>query len=171
MRLRNAFKSSVFEVSKLVSTKTLLLKHYYRRQGQPRVCKWWFSNGGSSSGRRAKSPTPCRPQAYLWFTSSLPLFYLLLTPCSAGNLEPRFGNHSGAFYRVILPRVVRHAIALRVRMRGTGVRGHVGVWGGFLLFSPTVCVGSGGERRDTHTHTGTHTHTQRNVHADVAPTL
>ena len=33
MRLRNAFKLSVFEVSKLVSTKTLLLKHYYRCQG------------------------------------------------------------------------------------------------------------------------------------------
>ena len=26
-------KRSVFEASKLVSTKTLLLKHYYRRQG------------------------------------------------------------------------------------------------------------------------------------------
>ena len=33
MRLRNAFKNSVFEASKWVSTKTLLLKHYYRRQG------------------------------------------------------------------------------------------------------------------------------------------
>ena len=32
-KLRNAFKYSVFEASKLVSTKTLLLKHYYRRQG------------------------------------------------------------------------------------------------------------------------------------------
>ena len=32
-RLRNAFKNSVFEAPKLVSTKTLLLKHYYRRQG------------------------------------------------------------------------------------------------------------------------------------------
>ena len=32
---------------------------------------------------------------------------------------------------------------------GTGLRDHVGVWGGFLLFSPTVRVGSGGERRDT----------------------
>ena len=31
--LPNAFKNSVFEASKLVSTKTLLLKHYYRRQG------------------------------------------------------------------------------------------------------------------------------------------
>ena len=33
MRLRNAFRNSVFEASKLVSTKTLLLKHYYRHQG------------------------------------------------------------------------------------------------------------------------------------------
>ena len=30
---------SVFEASKLVSTKTLLLKHYYRRQGFLGVCK------------------------------------------------------------------------------------------------------------------------------------
>ena len=29
MRLRNAFTNSVYEASKLVSTKTLLLKHYY----------------------------------------------------------------------------------------------------------------------------------------------
>ena len=34
MRPRNAFNSSVFEASKLVWTKTLLLKHYYRRQGK-----------------------------------------------------------------------------------------------------------------------------------------
>ena len=34
LRLRNAFKYSVLEASKLVSTKTLLLKHYYRRQGK-----------------------------------------------------------------------------------------------------------------------------------------
>ena len=33
MRLQNAFKYSVFEASKLVSTKTRLLKHYYRHQG------------------------------------------------------------------------------------------------------------------------------------------
>ena len=33
MRPPNAFKNSVFEASKLVSTKTLLLKHYYRREG------------------------------------------------------------------------------------------------------------------------------------------
>ena len=33
MRLQNVFKNRVFEASKLVSTKTLLLKHYYRRQG------------------------------------------------------------------------------------------------------------------------------------------
>ena len=43
---------------------------------------------------------------------------------------------------------------------GTGVRGHVGVWGGLLLCSPTVWAGSGGERRDTHTHTHTEEHTQ-----------
>ena len=48
---------------------------------------------------------------------------------------------------------------------GTGVRGHVRVWGGILLFSPTVWAGSGGERRDTHTHTHT------DVHAKIAPTL
>ena len=40
-------------------------------------------------------------------------------------------------------------------MRGRGVRGHVGVWGGILLFSPTVWAGSGGERRDTHRKTDT----------------
>ena len=33
MRLRNAFKNSAFEAPKLVSTKTLLLKHCYRCQG------------------------------------------------------------------------------------------------------------------------------------------
>ena len=33
MRLRNAFKNSIFEAPKLVTTKTLLVKHYYRRQG------------------------------------------------------------------------------------------------------------------------------------------
>ena len=40
LRLRNAIKSSVFEPSNLVSTKTLVLEHYYRRQGQefPRKC-------------------------------------------------------------------------------------------------------------------------------------
>ena len=43
---------------------------------------------------------------------------------------------------------------------GTGVRGHVGVWGGILRFSPTVWAGSGGERRDTHTGTHTGTYTQ-----------
>ena len=32
-RLGTAIKNSVFEASKLVSTKTLLLKHYYRHQG------------------------------------------------------------------------------------------------------------------------------------------
>ena len=34
LRLRNAFKYSVFEASKWVSTRTLLLKHYYRHQGR-----------------------------------------------------------------------------------------------------------------------------------------
>ena len=48
---------------------------------------------------------------------------------------------------------------------GTGVRGHVGVWGGILLFSPY------GWERSEEGHTGTHTHTHRNVHANVAPTL
>ena len=46
MRLRNAFKCSVFEISELVSTKTLLLKHYYRRSKIPvfqfTVCTSWF---------------------------------------------------------------------------------------------------------------------------------
>ena len=37
LRLRNAFKHSVFEAQKLVSTKTVLLKHYYRRQGPTRA--------------------------------------------------------------------------------------------------------------------------------------
>ena len=48
---------------------------------------------------------------------------------------------------------------------GTGVRGHVGVRGAILLFSPTVWAGEGGERRDRHRNT------HRNVHANVAPTL
>ena len=33
---------TVFEASKLVSTKTLLLKHYYRRQGQSCLCSRAF---------------------------------------------------------------------------------------------------------------------------------
>ena len=52
---------------------------------------------------------------------------------------------------------------------GTGVRGHVGVWGELCCSVPQNGRGHGGEWRDTHTHTGTHTH--RNVHANVAPTL
>ena len=46
LRLQNAFKYSVFGASTLVSTKTLLLKHCYRRQGSaqgPRAgskCFW-----------------------------------------------------------------------------------------------------------------------------------
>ena len=43
-RLRNAFKHSVLEASKLVSTKTLLLKHYYRRQGV------WFARATPEKG-------------------------------------------------------------------------------------------------------------------------
>ena len=56
---------------------------------------------------------------------------------------------------------------------GTGVRGHVGVRGAILLFSPTMWAGFGGGKGGTHTHTHTqeHTHTHRNVHANVAPTL
>ena len=38
LRLRNAFEYGVFEAPKLVSTKTLLLKHYYRRQGFHGFC-------------------------------------------------------------------------------------------------------------------------------------
>ena len=34
MRLQNALKTSVFEAPKLVTTKALLLKHYYHRQGK-----------------------------------------------------------------------------------------------------------------------------------------
>ena len=41
---------------------------------------------------------------------------------------------------------------------GTGVRGHVGVCGGILLFSPTVWAGLGGERRDRYRDTHAHTH-------------
>ena len=45
---------------------------------------------------------------------------------------------------------------------GTGVRGHVGVWGAILLFSPTMWAGQGGgeeghTQEHTHTHTGTYT--------------
>ena len=50
---------------------------------------------------------------------------------------------------------------------GKGVRGHVGVGCGILLFSPTLWAGQGGAEG----HTQEHTHTQRNVHANVAPTL
>ena len=38
-RAWNAFKNRVFEASKLVSTKTLLLKHYYRHQGISRLLR------------------------------------------------------------------------------------------------------------------------------------
>ena len=43
MRLRNAFENIVSEASELVSTKTLLLKHYYRRQG---FCQLPWDNPG-----------------------------------------------------------------------------------------------------------------------------
>ena len=46
---------------------------------------------------------------------------------------------------------------------GTGVRGPLGVWEGILLFSPTVWAGSGGERRDTHTHRNTQEHTEEHT--------
>ena len=53
---------------------------------------------------------------------------------------------------------------------GTGVGVHVGVWGGILLFSPTVWTGSGAKRRDTHTHKhthrNTHIHTQEHTHTE-----
>ena len=49
LRFRNTFNNSVFEASKLFSTKTLLLKHYYRRQGFV-----FFSSGsGAEKGRRS----------------------------------------------------------------------------------------------------------------------
>ena len=38
VRLRNAFKYCAFEASKLVSTKTLFLKHCYHRQGCTYIC-------------------------------------------------------------------------------------------------------------------------------------
>ena len=48
---------------------------------------------------------------------------------------------------------------------GTGLRGHVGVWGGIVLFSHTVLwVGSAGGREEGHTHTHTHTHTVTHTH-------
>ena len=49
---------------------------------------------------------------------------------------------------------------------GTGVRGHVRLWGGdFCCSTPQYARGHGGETRDTHRNT------HRNVHANVAPTL
>ena len=47
---------------------------------------------------------------------------------------------------------------------GTGVRGHVGLWGEFCCSAPQDRRGQGGRR-------GTHRNTHRNVHANVAPTL
>ena len=63
---------------------------------------------------------------------------------------------------------------------GTGVMGHVLVWGEFCCSAPQYGRGHGGgdeghtqEHTHTHTHTQehTHTHTHRNVHANVARTL
>ena len=42
MRLRNAFKNSVFEASKLVSTKTPILQHYGTKVGQKWVFRHWL---------------------------------------------------------------------------------------------------------------------------------
>ena len=51
MRLQTAIENCVFEASKLVSTKTLLLKHFYRRQGQPCSDKpVWKGEGGGEGG-------------------------------------------------------------------------------------------------------------------------
>ena len=47
---------------------------------------------------------------------------------------------------------------------GTGVRGHVRVWGEFCCSAPQYGRGHGGRR-------GTHRNTHRNVHAYVIPTL
>ena len=62
-----------------------------------RVCKRWFPNGGSSwSGEQIPAPysnldfASVVPRFYLFYTSCLPHLNL----CSAGNLEPRFGNHN-----------------------------------------------------------------------------
>ena len=63
---------------------------------------------------------------------------------------------------------------------GTGMRGHVGVWGGGdSAVQPHSTGGVQGGRggthththRNTHTHTHTHRNTHRNIHANVAPTL
>ena len=58
----------------------------------PRVCRWWFPNGGSSFPGERNSPTSFLPQFNLLFTSVLPQFYLF-NLCFVTNLEPRFGNH------------------------------------------------------------------------------
>ena len=55
MRLRNAFKYSVFEASKSVSTKTPLLKHYYRRQGQIRHGLHFTVLGGRKTAQEKKT--------------------------------------------------------------------------------------------------------------------
>ena len=69
----------------------------------PSVCKRWFPYGGSTfvGNDNPLSPfyldlTSILPLFYLNLTSMLPLVNLFLTsfyPCSASNLEPRFGSH------------------------------------------------------------------------------
>ena len=59
MRLWNAFKYSVFDASTLVSTKTLLLKHYYRRQG--RNSKNNFRIKVRSADSASPKPHPSKP--------------------------------------------------------------------------------------------------------------
>ena len=61
----------------------------------PRVCQWWFPNGGSSSLGERNSATPFLPQFNLLFTSLLPLFNLVL-PLFNLNLtsaSSRISNH------------------------------------------------------------------------------
>ena len=77
------FKRTLFETSDMCASWT-------------RVCKRWFQmvvRVGSAE------QTP-RPQFNLKLTTALPQVHLFsplclphFNPCSAGNLEPRFGNH------------------------------------------------------------------------------
>ena len=57
-------------------------RNYFRNERPnfvPRVCKRWFPNGGSSFSPESKFSTPFKPQSYLCFTSSFPLFNLFIT--------------------------------------------------------------------------------------------
>ena len=81
-RLRNAFKYSVLEASKLVSTKTLLLKHYDRRQGISE----------ETDGRRRKSGI-CSdsvamvfPEFFQNFIREFPAVLRVPATCSAPDL-------------------------------------------------------------------------------------